>query len=240
MIESQLYGLSPILIYESFNNIQDHKKIKKIYYEKINEYGFDYGLDSRFNGACNSSGESLGKSFIHKDPSFSNLFQFIKINLVNYITKLGFNDELFSFHVLKSWYVIISENNGMQFHTHSCSDFSFCYYIDAPKNSGAINFLNQNTNNQNNIFSGIFDYSINEPSKTFIKDFENPHVFNSYGFSPSDGKLLIFPSTLDHSVNTCEPGVVRHSISGDIKLTLKKEIQNFESGLIHPSLWTEI
>jgi hypothetical protein len=128
----------------------------------------------------------------------------------------------------------------MQFHTHSCSDFSFCYYIDVPKNSGAINFLNQNNNNQNNIFSGIFDYSPHEPNKTFIKDFQNPHVFGSYDFSPQDGKLLIFPSTLDHSVDTCEPGVVRHSISGDIKLTLNKKIKDFESGLVHPSLWKEL
>lgn len=240
MNESKLYGLSPILIYESFNNIKQHQKIKKIYYEKYNEYGFEYGLDSRFVGACNSSGESLGKSFIHKDPDFSEMFSFIKENIVEYITKLGFNADLFSFHVLKSWYVIISENNGMDFHTHSCSDLSFCYYIDIPLNSGNINFLNQNTKNTNNLFSGLFDTHPEEPDKSFIKDFKNPHTFPAYSFEPSEGKLLIFPSTLKHSVDRCEPGVVRHSISGDIKITLNKDIKNFESGLVHPSLWTEL
>ena len=240
--ESKLYGLSPILIYESFNDIRQHQKIKKIYYEKINEYGFEYGLDSRFIGACNSSGESLGKSFIHKDPDFSELFSFIKENIVEYITKLGFNVDLFSFHVLKSWYVIITENNGMDFHTHSGSDLSFCYYIDVPLHSGNINFLNQNTKNENinNLFSGLFDFSEYEPSKAFINDFKNPHTFYSFPFEPSEGKLLIFPSTLEHSVDKCEPGVVRHSISGDIKITLNKDIKNFESGLVHPSLWTEL
>lgn len=240
MIESKIYGISPILIYESFNSLDDHEAIKDIYYKQFDKYGFDYGLDSRFEGVSNSSGESLGKSFLHKDPLFSDFFNFVKDNLINYITKLGFNEELFSFHVLKSWYVIITENNGMQFHTHSGSDLSFCYYVDVPKNSGTINFLNQNNNNKNNIFSGLFDYNPQEPHKTFIKDFKNPHTFNSYSFDPIDGKLLIFPSELSHSVNTNEPGVIRYSISGDIKITLNKNIKNFESGLVHPSLWTEL
>lgn len=240
MNDVKLYGISPIIIYESFNDSQSHKKIKDTYYKKFSDYGFDYGLDSRFGGTCNSSGENLGKSFIHKDPEFNNLFSFLKKNLIEYITKLGFNEELFSFHVLKSWYVVITEHNGMQFHTHSGSDLSFCYYVDIPKKSGKINFLNQNINNKNCIFSGLFDYNPEEPSKTFIKDFDNPHTFHSYPFEPSDGKLLIFPSELSHSVDLSESDVVRHSISGDIKLTLNKKIKNFESGLVHPSLWTEL
>lgn len=236
----KLYGISPVIIYESFNDEENHKKIKNTYYKKFSEYGFEYELNNNFEGYSYSSGEHLGKSFLHKDPQFECLFSFLKKNLIEYIIKLGFNEDLFSFHVIKSWYVVITEDNGMQFHTHSGSDFSFCYYIDVPENSGKINFLNQNTSNKNYIFSGLFDYNPEEPNKTFIKDFTNPHIFHSYPFEPSDGKLLIFPSELAHSVDSCEPGVVRHSISGDIKLTLNKKIKNFESGLVHPALWTEI
>ncbi len=235
-----LYGISPIVIYESFNDKEHHNKIKNIYYSKFSDYGFDYENDSRFEGVSNSSGESLGKSFLHKDKNFDEFFSFLKKNIIEYVIRLGFNEKLFSYHILKSWYVIIDENNGMQFHTHSGSDFSFCYYIDVPENSGKINFLNENINNKNCIFSGLFDYTPKEAKKTFIKDFNNPHTFKSYPFDPCDGKLLIFPSDLSHSVDQSNPGVVRHSISGDIKLTLKKDIINFESGLMHPSLWTEL
>ncbi len=240
MNSDSLYGLSPVVIYKSFNVPEEHVKIKSLYHRKFQQYGFDVGMDSRYSGVSNSSGESLGKCFLHKDSDYDGFFYFLKDNLNNYFYKLGFNSDLFSFHILKSWYVVITDNNGMDFHTHSCSDLSFCYYVDIPKNSGKINFLNQNFNNKNNFFSGLFDYNPNEPEKTFIKDFTNPHVFKSYAFEPSEGMLLIFPSDLSHSVDWCDESITRYSISGDIKLTLNKNILNFESGLIHPSCWREL
>ena len=240
MSDGKLYGLSPILIYESFNTVFEHKKIKDAYYKNFPKYGFDYGENSRSGKYASASGEYLGKSYLHKDPEFYCLFSFLKKNLIDYISKLGFRTDLFSYHVLKSWYVIITDNNGMQFHTHSGSDLSFCYYIDIPEGSGTINFLNQNPSNVNALFSGLFDYNPEEPTRTFIRDFNSHHTFYEFPFEAANAKLLIFPSKLQHSVDPGDKGVIRHSISGDIKLTLNEQVQDFESGLVHPSLWTEL
>lgn len=228
-----IHGISPVLIYESHNENND--EIKKIFHKNISKYGFSVEKGNR-DGVTAASGEYLGKSFLHHDQNFGSFFSFIKENIKNYVKSMGFDDELFSYHILKSWYVIITDNNGMGFHSHSSSDFSFTYYVDIPEGSSGIKFLNQNMFNKNNIFSGLFG---NETT-SYIKDFNNPHVFESYYFRPSNGKLLIFPSSLEHAVDSCEMGVVRYAIAGDIKLSLNKNIINFESGLIHPSFWREL
>jgi len=230
------HGISPIVIYES--NLENTKKIKEIFYKKFPDYGFDIEVGDRPDGLTTSNGEYLGKSYLHNDEDFSIFFQQLKFHITEYLTKLGFAADKLSYHVLKSWYVIISDLNGMDFHHHDSGDLSFVYYVDVPEDCANVRFLNQNFRNKNAIFNGIF--IAGDAQKNFIGDFNNPHVRHSHPFKPANGKLLLFPSSLEHGIEDTDNSIKRYSIAGDIKFTLKKEILDYETGLVHPSLWKEL
>jgi hypothetical protein len=230
------HGISPIVIYES--NLENKGEIKKLFHNKFSEYGFDIQIADRLDGITTSNGEYLGKSYLHNDEDFSIFFKQLKSHITEYLTKLGFAADKLSYHVLKSWYVIISDLNGMEFHHHDGADLSFVYYVDVPEDCANVRFLNQNFRNKNAIFNGIFISSDSE--KNFIGDFNNPHTSHSYPFKPKEGSLLIFPSALEHGIERTDNPIKRYSIAGDIKFTLKKEILDYETGLVHPSLWKEL
>jgi uncharacterized protein (TIGR02466 family) len=230
------HGISPIVIYES--NLHNIEEIKEVFHNKFSEYGFDIRFVDGPDGGPTSTGEYLGKSYLHNDQDFEIFFEQLKFHITEYLTKLGFASHKLSYHILKSWYVIISNLNGMNFHHHDSADLSFVYYVDVPEDCANIRFLNQNFRNQNAIFNGIFISG--DTRKNFIGDFNNPHVRHSHPFKPGNGKLLLFPSSLEHGIEDTDNSIKRYSIAGDIKFTLKKEILDYETGLVHPSLWKEL
>ena len=230
------HGISPIVIYES--SLQQTDQIKDLFHKKFSKYGFEIKLGDRPDGMTSSNGEYLGKAYVHRDKDFKIFFDQLKFHITEYLTKLGFAADKLSYHVLKSWYVVITELNSMNFHHHDSADLSFVYYVDVPEDCANIRFLNQNFNNKNAIFNGIFISG--DLTKHFINDFNNPHTAHSIPFQPKEGHLLIFPSALEHGIEQTDNSVNRYSIAGDIKFTLKKEIIDYETGLVHPSLWTEL
>lgn len=235
-----IHGISPIIIYES--NLKNSKEIKKLFHDKFSEHGFDNQLRDGPQGQSGMllNGESIGKAYIHNDEDFDIFFRQLKVHITEYLKNLGFSFEKLSYHILKSWYTVISDSDlsGMSFHHHDSGDLSFVYYVDVPENCANIRFLNQNPKNKNSIFNGIF--LSGDTKKSLISNYNNPHTTHSYPFKPKEGKLLIFPSDLEHGIEPSNNSKKRYSIAGDIKFTLKKEILDYETGLVHPSLWKEL
>lgn len=232
MNDSKFHQFSPIIVYES--TLDNQEEIKEAFYDNLSKYSFDVQSEIGFY----SSGEHEGKVFLHKENDFLVFFNQLKDHLKRYMISLGFAEEKFSYHVLKSWYVIAEKNRGMNFHFHSSSDLSFVYYINLPKNSPGIEFENQNKNNINSLFDSIF--SLEDHNKNLIKYYSHFHTCSSYNVNVKEGTLLIFPSSLPHSIPSIDFEGKRYSIAGDIKLTLKSDIINYEIGLMHPSNWKEL
>lgn len=235
-----IHKLSPVLIYQTEINYQSD--IKKIYFEKMDEYGFDSNIPEFIFplGMIHlQTGEVRSKGFLHKDKSFNLFFSELKKHVNEFVSQIGFDVNLFSFHVTKSWYTILNQNMEVSMHRHSAGDLSFVYYIDVPPDSGDICFFNPNyiDYNLNNYFMGMFRPPY--PGKKFIKT-DNPHTEEFYNIKSESGNLVIFPSHLHHKVSRSMSKQNRYSLSGDIKICLDKNIDNYEHGLIHPSYWTEL
>ena len=208
-----LYMFNPTVVGESFlpEYVED---VKKFY----NSHSFDASTG-------NITGELNGKISVHLEKDLKKFFTDLKTRIKDYLKHFGVDTNLFDINIVKSWYVKCDSNFNLPKHCHSCSHISFSYYLDVKENDP----LMFSINNPNEWFENSFNES-------YIQEF---HQFNSYtyGIQPTIGSLLIFPGKLNHFTNTENRDYIRMCLSGDIVLTLKDDLNNFESGLVSNKNW---
>jgi uncharacterized protein (TIGR02466 family) len=112
----------------------------------------------------------------------------IEKELERFIDALGIRPNL-EFCIKNSWAVRHHKNDWSQSHIHSNSLFSGVLYLKVNSNSGNINF-------RKNQGSGLGITSIRIP-------YSESNIFNldTYIITPVDNQLVLFPSTLQHSVD---------------------------------------
>lgn len=241
--EAEMIPLYPTMIYHS--DMQGHNDYKNLILSKecFDEHGFTFNNDipnqtMRTSESC--SGEYRGKVLLHQDSRFEQFFKEIIAHVLVYLEGAFLvRSEFFDFYVMKSWYSIVRPDKDLSFHTHSCSDISFVYYPEMDETKYPIWFANfeGKMNDKNEIFSGLFDK--NADGKQFVKEynaFTSP--FNSV--IPHSGSIILFPSKVRHGVFPLTNQLAksdRISIAGDIKVVLKENILNYESGLINIKHW---
>ena len=97
-------------------------------------------------------------------------------------------------------------------HNHPTVDLSGVLWIKCLKDCGDIVFENPTVFQSYNVID------------SYIDDFKNRNnIYQSYYFSPLEGRMLIFPSHLQHHVEENESNEDRISVSFNIKLA---DIQN--------------
>ena len=106
------------------------------------------------------------------------------------------------FYLQNSWCNIHGPNECSQIHYHGSSLLSGVYYPILPKNSGNISF------HKGNIYTNIFHHSIR-----FEYDENNNLNSEAYILDLNEGRILIFPSHLDHSVLKNNSNEKRYSIA---------------------------
>ena len=246
--ESIFHGISPIVIYQT--KLDHIEIIKEAFLNNFDKYGFDPKLypmvdylgDS--NPTFANAGDLIGglKGFIHQDECFSPLFSQLKIHLDKFLNGLSINAEKLSYHITKSWYTIVDGGANINEHYHNAADLSFVYYVRVPSEHGNIHFLNPSLrqNSLNCYFQGMLDDFPYE--RNLVKNTDNLHIQKYLSFPSFDGDLIIFPAALPHMVPPYENPTHedRYSISGDIKLCLAKDVDNYALGLVHPSRWKEL
>ena len=82
------------------------------------------------------------------------------------------------------WYSIHKKYDYGKLHTHPEGIISGVYYVKVPSNSGAISF--ERPDNQRYFFEG---------------DDINPYNYKYYSYEPKVGKVVLFPSWLNHMVH---------------------------------------
>jgi len=106
------------------------------------------------------------------------------------------------FYLLNSWSNLHSSNESSQIHYHGNSLLSGVYYPIFPKNSGDISFFKTGS------YTNIFHQSIR-----FEYD-EDTHVNTEmYKLEVNEGKVVIFPSHLEHKVEQNLSKEKRYSIA---------------------------
>ena len=100
------------------------------------------------------------------------------------------------FEITTSWFTECKEGQSSKFHNHNNCILSGVFYLQTDENSGDIKFQSFDDN------------------RCLIHK-EKYNVFNSieYGFKPSNGLLLIFPSELWHRIEENKSNITRYSLA---------------------------
>lgn len=217
--------LFPTVVYR--NILKNKDKHVVTFKNNLDDYKFDTS-DSTITG------EYAGKVNVHHDEKFKHFFHDLRLELFEYLNVLGVRTDIFDFYVTKAWLSIIDQDKTMNTHAHSESHVSFVFYIDVPKNSNAIWFMNQHMPNE--LFEGLMDNTRPNHTELMVSEINVTNQGSVY-FNPEPGMLLLFPSKVPHGVGPSPDSSgpqegTRIALAGDINLYLKPGLNNFESGRI--------
>ena len=151
----QSINIFPTTLY--VGDLDNHKEYKDKFYKVYSK--FDYEDDNWHNTTSENSGNPL----IHLEESLEPLFTDIVSHVENYIYEVLKYKKIFDIIITKTWLSRAkSASDSLKWHNHSTSHISFSYYLNTPKNSHAIKFLNPS--NTNSLFAGLntSDYKHNK------------------------------------------------------------------------------
>ena len=228
---NKIHPLFPTVIYQC--KVDGHEKWKELLESKTEHHFDPCTFADKYAKGYHLTGEARGKSVMHKDEDLSSFFTIIADNVRECLNSAGIKSDMHDVHFMKSWCTIKEYTDNMSEHNHACSDLSFVYYVNTPYKTGLVFTVPKSPNEY---FGGVFDPKPDPRSHTFEDNFINA----GSTFLPVEaGDLLVFPGSMRHSVppEGHKKGKYLRSIAGDIKISLKEEYVNLETGLIHPSHW---
>lgn len=184
----------------------------------------------------NVTGDILNEYLIFNNPTFSWLNGQVAYHVKRYLKSLNADVFQTSIHIQKAWPVIVNPQGGsVGKHTHRNSHLSLVYYIKTQKQ------YDRNHCGGDLIFHESMRSTMNLlPIHCSKADSRYRHI--DYFIEPSNNKMVIFPSTLEHEVSKYYGDDYRYSVSYDLMITTRKnplEI-DLELSTLHPSMWLEI
>ena len=220
---SVIHEIFPLVVYQG--EVDCHDEFKDKYLNELKDYWFD--------GYKNESPEYSGRIFVHN--KYKLLFNSLKNNIDEYFNFLNVDHSHLSYHVAKSWvgchYKDTPELNS---HNHNESNLGFVYYLNSDSTSDK--FCAVQRENPNELIGGLFQTG----QKNLLKGF-NKYNCNFYTLTPTEGTVLIFPSSMYHkTLKVTERVADRIVIAGDIRITLNPQSPDYHQGTTHPSQWLEL
>ena len=148
----------------------------------------------------NRGGWQSNQMTIQKDRS-----ELLKEIITNSVSKLPILEGVYA--AVEGWKNINEPGNFNVKHNHPRSNLSGVLWIKTPKNSGNLVFTSPNLFNRY------------EELDSYTKEFKyNSNSYMTYYFRPMEGRLLIFPSSLEHEVEKNKSSEDRISYSFNIRL----------------------
>ena len=125
---------------------------------------------------------------LHKDMTFAGLVQHVDAVSAMLCRKLGYHTS-YRLGIGTMWSIINPPGSSNRAHIHPGCIWSGVYYVQAPRNSGRIVFIDPRTQN------------LMTPVK-YIPGAKRPrNCWTRVRHKPVAGRMLVFPSWLYHSVN---------------------------------------
>lgn len=135
---------------------------------------------------------------------FDQIFQSVDIMS----EKFGlYNDLQLDKNTMQFWININKKGDYNVQHNHPRSFLSGVYYVKTPKNCGILEFHHPNP--MQKFWCQMYTKS------------DNPATFSSIIFEPENGKLIVFPPWLEHTVSPSDAESARISIAFNINVTNK-------------------
>ena len=125
---------------------------------------------------------------LHKDATFAGLVQHVDGVAAMMGRELGYHSS-YRLSIGTMWSIINPPGSSNRAHIHPGCLWSGVYYVQAPRNSGRIEFIDPRTQN------------LMSPAE-YIPDTKRPRsCWTKVQYKPVAGRMLIFPSWLYHSVD---------------------------------------
>lgn len=150
---------------------------------------------------------------LHLDPGFDWLTEQVGIHALEYLKTLGHDLSKIDLYIQRSWPVVARKNERIARHTHPTAHLSAVYYVAVPKDGAAGKTRFFNDQRPNEVSPGIGSDMTNGYSQ------HNALNFGSADYSPTAGRLLLFPAKQPHDVEPNETDEARISISYDLVIT---------------------
>lgn len=175
------YNLTPLFGIPLYQTFVDDVAASEVDFIKKAEY-------TRFPAG---NGYGTPNKFLLDLPELKNLKEKILKCCEHYIHELLDIDPSAKFEITNSWAVKHLKGDESGAHTHANAMISGVFYIQTDDDSGEIVFHKDKT------LYNIFTPTVNIPYKG-----NNLNTFNALGWAikPKNNMLVLFPSTLDHSV----------------------------------------
>jgi hypothetical protein len=140
-------------------------------------------------------------SYFYEEESFSEFKNYILMYALTSLTHYDYNFELGNM-----WININKKGDYNVQHVHANSLLSGVIWIKAPEKSGPLVFASPNV---------FIESALLEAAKQNVKDAKN--YFEHFEFNPKEGRMILFPSHLYHSVEPNESDEDRISIAFNLK-----------------------
>ena len=125
---------------------------------------------------------------LHKEQAFAGLVQHIDAAAAMMCRELGYHRS-YRLSIGTMWSIINPPGGSNRPHIHPDCIWSGVYYVQAPRNSGRIVFVDPRTQN---LMSSV----------KYIPDTKRPRIcWTRVRYKPVAGRMLVFPSWLYHSVD---------------------------------------
>ena len=169
--------------------------------DKLIDYAYEYRKNDPDGNIISNRGGWQSKDFpVQKEDDILHSFIINCLASFPYIKK--------SYNIFAdAWININPTGSYNNKHNHPCSDLAGVLWIKCPKECGDIVFDNPNGFQNFNTINAYED-KFNEVNK----------IYHTYIFPPVEGRILIFPSHLDHNVKENKSNEDRISVSFNIRL----------------------
>lgn len=185
-----------------------HQQFKPQVLEFISSPKAQEHIRNRVNPSLNSYGGD--ELCFDEDKSLYSFFGTQALKLLKEVEKKH-SWEKGEWAPIESWINVNQKGNFNPPHVHPGYDYSGCYYVDFPENSGLIHFLDPRPQR---IFS-----SPNLQSKENENWYASDNIYDSsfFTYEIKEGKVVIFPSWLTHYVDPNPTDALRISIPFNVK-----------------------
>jgi len=172
-------------------------------------------------GVTKSNYRELGgwhsKENLHKRPEFEPIVQHVNASSKQIACDLGYHRD-YELRIGTMWAIINPPGAVNLSHVHPGCLWSGVYYVKAPTNCGKISFTDPRTANVMN--KPVFELDCKPPKRCWTK----------VSFTPTQGRMLIFPSWLYHSV---APNLASSSDGGGERVIISFNLSQHRLRKVH-------
>ena len=184
---------------------------------------------------CAWTGDLNGWWQLHRHPTFSGLAEQVADYAKTYLDEIGFVRDQVALHLQRCWPVISEWDQAIGRHHHPNANLSAVFYLTG-NGSGDEGVLRLHAMHQPNELVAGLSVGYGGPIAN-----DNPLNLSHWDLAPRPGLLVLFPSSLQHSVlPNDDPDELRCSISFDFALTAPKQGGSPEYLAPHPSHWAAL